>query len=481
MSAPPLVLIDLSSVIYPIWHQSGNEPDPNWTTTKTVERVRALASGSPHVAICVDSPKSWRKELDPTYKANRPAQDAHLKHQLATVLEILKADGIPLWSADGFEADDVVASAVAKALVTFDNDILIISADKDLLQLVGPRVSAKSPTTGTVLDEAGVLEKFGVTPAQMQDYLALVGDSSDNIKGAKGIGPKNAAKLLGEHGTLAKLFTPEISNTLSEGLRNSLTEFAFRVDTVQQLLALRRDLPINVDEAFAPRTPQETEMLPLSEAPAQTPVQAAVSSGENQAAATGEARGTSQPEAFMGAPVTALAPRAVVLPTNEPFGLQLEPRNLEEAKSLAAILHGSRLFNVYGSPAAVLSTILAGRELGLQTMASLRGFHIVEGRPTLSADLIRALVLNSGKAKFFRCTARTADSVTWETQRGEDPPIALTYTMADAQQAGLVKTGSGWTKNPADMCSARASSKLARLVYADVVFNLYCEDEFNHG
>jgi hypothetical protein len=158
---------------------------------------------------------------------------------------------------------------------------------------------------------------------------------------------------------------------------------------------------------------------------------------------------------------------------------QLEPRSITEAQVLARHMYDSRLFAGYGTPAAVLSTVLAGRELGLPAMASLRGIHIVEGRHMLSSDLLRALVIRSGLAKTFRCTERTAERATFITQRGDEPPMELSYTIAEAAGAGLVKPKSGWEKNPADMLVARASAKLARLVYPDLVHGLYTEAEFD--
>ena len=122
-------------------------------------------------------------------------------------------------------------------------------------------------------------------------------------------------------------------------------------------------------------------------------------------------------------------------------------------------------------------TVLAGRELGMPTMHALRAFHIVDGKPVLAADAIRALVLRSGLARYFRCTERTAARATFVTQRGDEPEIGLTYTIEEATTAGLLKAGSGWVKNPADMLVARAGSKLARLVYPDVVHGIYAGDE----
>src|SRR3990167_4418377 len=139
-----IVLIDLSSLVYPIWHMSQSEPDPNATSTKTVERVRALTAGKPFSAICCDSGRSFRREIASTYKANRPEQDGTLKHQITLACEQLTRDGFPIWSVKGFEADDLIASAVNQALATDDLAVLIITADKDLLQLVCPRVRAMS-------------------------------------------------------------------------------------------------------------------------------------------------------------------------------------------------------------------------------------------------------------------------------------------------------------------------------------------------
>lgn len=151
------------------------------------------------------------------------------------------------------------------------------------------------------------------------------------------------------------------------------------------------------------------------------------------------------------------------------------------AKQLAADLFASRLFSAYGNAPAVLSTILAGRELGLQAMASLRSFHVIDGKPTLAADLIRALVIKSPACEYFRCTARTAEQATFVTKRKGDPEISLSFTVAEGRTAfaGDDKAWgkSGWAKNPADMCVARASAKLARLVYPDVVHGFYAPEE----
>jgi hypothetical protein len=178
-------------------------------------------------------------------------------------------------------------------------------------------------------------------------------------------------------------------------------------------------------------------------------------------------------------------PTEVVHMTVEPadYSRELEPRSMNQVIELSKHLHASRLFSAYGTPQAVMATVLAGREFGMPAMASLRGFHIIEGKPTLAADTIRALILKSGAAKFFRCTERTAERATFETQRGDDPPIALSYTIQEGRKAFPGKDdkweASAWGKSPHDMLVARASAKLARLVFPDVVHGLYSPEEFD--
>src|SRR6188768_1298630 len=202
-----VLLADISSIAHPIYHLTADDPNPNAMSIAILERIRGLAHGQPHVAIACDSKRSVRKEADPTYKANRPKEDrAALYHQLDIALDALRAEGFPIWSVDGYEADDVIASATALALQHADVTVQIVSADKDLLALVNERVTLKSLKDGSVIDAAVVLQKFGVKPEQIPDYLCLVGDASDNIKGADKIGPVTAVKLLSTFGTLDAVY-----------------------------------------------------------------------------------------------------------------------------------------------------------------------------------------------------------------------------------------------------------------------------------
>ena len=472
-SAPPaqVVLIDLSSIAHPIWHMSQGEPDPNHTSVQTVAKVRALASGQPHVAICCDAPPYLRKTIDPDYKANRPESDATLQHQITLARETLLGDGFPVWAVKGFEADDLIATG-ARLAQEAGLDVLVVSSDKDLLQLVGPHVHAKSLRDGSILDMKAVVEKFGVLPAQMRDYLSLVGDASDNVKGAKGIGPKKAAALLAKHDSLDDLYRDieetgcqDLGIKPSEAL--SLDEFKGRYPTVRSLIALRDDVSIPFTEIMADRVPKDAAAF-MEETPMEAEVEATP-----EEMATGTMLEPPTNGVIHDAEI--VAPLATV-PTE--WERQLDPHSMRDAKVLATDLHASRLFSAYGTPQGVLSTIMVGRELGLPAMASLRSIHIIEGRHALSAALMVALVLNSGLAEYFEPVSFSETEATFETKRkGGRNPVRLTHTLEMAKTAGLVKEKSNWLKVPTDMLVARAQARLARLVYPDLFAGLYSPEE----
>lgn len=523
-----IILVDFSGIAHMLWHVSQSEPDPNSTSIKIVARMREYASGQPHVAMCLDRGRSFRKDISADYKATRPESLATLNHQMELAIETLIGDGFPCWGVSGYEGDDILATATARALEMDDVEVRLVSSDKDAMCLVGPRVTVQSATSGVTYDEAAVVAKFGVAPNQMRDFLALCGDASDNIKGADGIGPKKAAALLNTYGNLDDLYAAMdgVGVSIKQSEMSSLLAFRPHLAEVRSLLTLKTDAPIPFEQIFAERRPvdvatfgddidyamQPLETKPMEQAgfpqeiidtPKATPtLQEAVNAmpteqavnieravdAIREAAATGPSN--NKTELLKSAINTPMADgrwavrEPDVQPANVEFERQLEPRTMQQAVQLSQMMLASRLFSAYGSAEGVLATVLAGREMGFQSMASLRAFHIIEGKPTLSAGAIHALVLRSGKAEYFRCTERTAERATFSTKRvGDDFPMALTFTIEEAKQAWSKEASkfatSGWGRNPADMCVARALTKLARLVYPDVLNGLYAAEEFD--
>lgn len=499
-----ILLIDLSSIAHPLFHISASDPNPNATSIRTVERVRALASGQPHVAVCCDSGRSFRRDIDPAYKANRPESDATLQHQIALAVDVLKADGFPVWAAAGFEADDLIATAVKlaetstfisspisnTAEVLLPDNVFIASADKDLLQLVSDRVTIKSLRDGSILDADAVIAKFGVRPDQVRDYLTLVGDASDNVKGAQGIGEKKAAALLGAFGNLEDLYAAiDAGNAaMQPATLKSLTEFRERMPTVRSLIALRTDAPVPFDEVFRERVPADVAVFEggepmadetVTQEPQRAPLPFKAPVDPMAAMADGVVGRSASPTQAM-VPMGSASPMPQRITPD--FDLSSGPTTYAQAKVMAADLFAAKLFGGYGSPAAVLSTLIIGRELGLTVGAALRGFHIIENKHSMHADLIRSRAQNSPACEYFRCTERTNDAATFTTKRKGDPePTTLRYTIDDGKLAWSKDEkawkASGWGRNPADMCVARASSKLARLVYPQEVHGFYAPEE----
>lgn len=524
-----ILLIDLSSIGHAMWHVCANEPDPNAASTKTVERVRALASGQPHVAICLDSPPYFRMDIAPDYKAKRDKENnALVSHQIAVAADVLRADGFPLLGAQGYEADDIIATATRCAFldasVVSESDwrVTIASADKDILQLVSDRVQVKSLKDGSLIGPDEVKAKLGVWPHQVVDYLSLVGDTSDNIQGAKKIGSVTAAKILDLFGNLEDVYRTidDNGNVLTPAITQSLKDFGARLTTVRDLIQLRTDAPIAFDEVFKERVPVDVvtfggEMSDEHTGELREDARETASAAAHRpepttepAAVVREARpadiqrdgpdaaraGTARPVSFE----EGLKASAVPLPPSAGTGVavrepdiisaapvewerQLEPRSMGQAKQLAADLFASRLFSGYGNAPAVLSTIYIGRGLGLDAGASLRGFNIIDGRHAMTADLIRARCLSSPACEYFRIVERSAEKATWVTKRKGDPEVTLTYTISDGRQAWQKDQkawdASAWGKRPANMVTKTASSELARLVYPDVVGGFYCPEE----
>jgi len=188
---------------------------------------------------------TFRKELYPEYKANREAAPDELLEQIPLILDMIKLLGIPHIEVEGFEADDVIATLCQS--ITQEGSLgYIISSDKDLMQLVNEniRMLRNSKSGGfEEVDAQGVLEDKGVPPEQILDLLALMGDSADNIPGVKGIGPKTAAKLLGEHGTLEGIY--QNLDSVKGKMKEKLADGKDNAFLSRDLASLRYDVPLS--------------------------------------------------------------------------------------------------------------------------------------------------------------------------------------------------------------------------------------------
>lgn len=197
-------------------------------------------------AFGLDAPKrTFRHELYPEYKAERARAPEPLVQQLAMLDVLLEKTGLPRFRVPGFEADDVLATLAAE-LEANGRDVLVVSGDRDLLQLVTDRThvlfTGRRGKDSVLYDPAKVEERFGIPASRLPQYIALVGDTSDNLPGVPGIGPGTAAKLLAEHSTIADL----VANLerLPASVRDKLRPETERMLQNEHLATLRRDVPL---------------------------------------------------------------------------------------------------------------------------------------------------------------------------------------------------------------------------------------------
>jgi DNA polymerase-1 len=211
------------------------------------------------IAVVMDAPgRTFRDDLFDQYKAHRPTMPDELRAQVAPLLEAIPALGLPLLRIEGVEADDVIGTLADRASAA-GYEVVISTGDKDMAQLVNDRITLVNTMFDTRLDRAGVKAKFDVMPEQIVDYLALVGDSSDNIPGVPKVGPKTAAKWLAEHGSAAGIIAnaAAISGKVGESLRDNLAT----LELSRKLATIRRDLELPYSPAELRRQPPQAEAL----------------------------------------------------------------------------------------------------------------------------------------------------------------------------------------------------------------------------
>ncbi|MEZ5539062.1 MAG: DNA polymerase I [Pseudomonadales bacterium] len=245
------ILVDGSSYLYRAFHAlpplTTSKGQPTGAVKGVINMLRSLRKQYPHSAIAVVfDPKgdTFRNALYADYKANRPPMPDDLRAQITPLHALIRAMGIPLLIVDGVEADDVIGTLAVQARDQ-QQEVLISTGDKDMAQLVGAHVTLVNTMTDTVMDRDGVIEKFGIAPEQIVDYLALMGDKVDNIPGVEKCGPKTAVKWLQEFGTLDNVMAnaDKVSGKIGENLRAALSFLPLS----QQLATIKTDveMPIN--------------------------------------------------------------------------------------------------------------------------------------------------------------------------------------------------------------------------------------------
>ncbi len=251
-----LYLVDLSGYVFRAYHAiaplSSSKGEPTHAVMGTVNMLQKIVNGrKPDMfAVAMDSRvPNFRKAIDDRYKANRPPPPPDLKQQMGRCEEIVRAYNVPVYQEDGVEADDVIASVVARAVQDPGVRVVIVSADKDLMQLVrdgDDRVVLWDSMRDRVYGPDEVKEKFGVVPSRLRDFLALTGDTSDNVPGVPSVGPKTASDLLNQYETLEGLYA-HLDDIKRAKLRDALRDNEADARISQRLVTLKSDCDIAWD------------------------------------------------------------------------------------------------------------------------------------------------------------------------------------------------------------------------------------------
>jgi len=253
----PIILVDGSSYLYRAFHAlpplTNSQGIPTGAVKGVINMLRRLQKDYPEspIAVIFDAKgKTFRDEIYPDYKANRPPMPDELRQQIEPIHSIIQAMGLPLLAIEGVEADDVIGTLALQATAQ-QQPVIISTGDKDIAQLVNQHISLVNTMTDTVLDEQGVVDKFGIPPQLIIDYLALLGDKSDNIPGVPGVGEKTALGLLQGLGGLDSIYNnlskvAELTFRGAKTMADKLTEHRDLAYLSYQLATIKTDVPLEL-------------------------------------------------------------------------------------------------------------------------------------------------------------------------------------------------------------------------------------------
>ncbi len=260
-----LILIDGSSFLFRAYHAIPPLTSPKGLPTNAIHGVTSMLRKlmtdyhSDYITVVFDAPgKNFRNDLYEQYKANRPSMPEDLRVQIEPLHQIIRAMGLPLIIESGIEADDVLG-VLAKKAEQLGYEIIISTGDKDMAQLVNDKIILENTMSNTRMDIQGVIDKFGVKPEQIIDYLSLTGDSVDNIPGVPNCGPKTAARWLAQYETLENLMAhaDKITGKIGDNLRGSLEQLPL----AKQLTTIKCDLDLPYTLADLRQQPADKDGL----------------------------------------------------------------------------------------------------------------------------------------------------------------------------------------------------------------------------
>jgi hypothetical protein len=498
-----MILVDLWSLFWHSWYRL--EGDDQTVSAQVLSYLRFYWREYDYMGVAIRSDTSWRdpvrEELDAVPSAKPKAGLALLRSIVDSLERAHSTSGnkLHLLRGDGLESLDVITSTIERVATTFDRkralqlapEITVLSGKLMARQLARelplPRVEVLDLSENR-WTESAIEKGHGVHRREWPELLAY--------QQLKGIGEKRAVQLLKAtvKNRAGKEYVPgfiELASRVGQGLplshlphSQALVEDGFvtgKLMSARRVFTLEKSNTIDIGGLLNPKAAkknsQEEDGMSVED-------EEYVDERETEQAPHTQ---PSQPSPPPSQPIP--SSQRMLEAAGKPVGMELlhsssaewnrelEPRTHNDAKRLAKTVMDSRLFSAYGTPQAAFLVIMAGREFGLGAMASLRSFHIVEGRPCLSAQTMMGLCIRHPDCLFFRVSSATSDEVVVEAQRADwASPSTWSYTWKDAQLAGLVGK-SNWKKFPRAMLTNRCIAEAARFWFPDVVGGLYDPDE----
>lgn len=472
MKIEKLAIVDVAHIFHRTWH-AGADKALSFAYQETLERVRNIRDQNKYGAIicAIDCPPYHRSTMFPRYKGERAERPPEMVAQYKRLQDKLRKE-FHVWGVNGYEADDVIGTVAHSGC--FD-ELDIYTGDKDLVCLLAVKgVTVVSTTDGTRYDMAAAKAKHGVYPHQMEDYLAIVGDKSDNIPGCPEMGPKRAAELLA-HNTVDEFYDMVQAGKTPRGVTpaslQKMIEHEAHVRHSRTLVRLFTDLKLPIEELGMEKQKEQQQPEPEPEEHETT---------EPEAKGDTEPRTENQPE-----PPKTKKPQSTPVDDGASIeirpGLSLSNGQFGLMMKMAVQFNRSGLYSrKFDNESAIFTVMEMGMEIGISPQAACQSFHMIEGKPVPGAHLLIALAEQSSNCEQLYCSEETPTSVTYTTKtRGIEGLRTFTYTLADAEADEM-----RWakkTKNRRAMLRKTAGSQAARLWYPGSVLGLYSAEEMGYS
>lgn len=480
-----IIAFDISGIFWQAALGGAGKDDINAPYMISCNAIQTLSEGFDRVAIAVDAPRSFRQDLYPAYKANRPERVEWQWEQLRRVLEWCKRAGHAIFEAPGLEADDVLMT-IATWSAARNYHCAIVSNDKDMAAALGagPDVLLIKKNAKNGQWETRNTEQFaavyGFSPVRMPDFLALAGDAADGFSFFEHIGDGTATKLVQAYVDLGAIYS---------AAHDPSHKWAVKLQERQ--LASLRAKPDVYDLALKVATPRNDAPIDCNILEAQ-PVAAEHDDVDNSDATTTNNAIVSAPARVASserAPSVALA-RVARDPRFELAPYAMQPDNLNEAWRLAKITVDAAIMPQWGRPEQAAMVIMAGRERGIPAFVALQNMHVVKGRVGCSAALLAAMVLSDPDCEYFELDTdplwtNTKQATVISKKRSRPKEQRLTYTLEEAKLAGLVRShidrngeeSCQWIKRPATMLRWAAFREAARAFWPHKTTGMYTPAE----